>query len=200
MEYSRTPVKNIDSVGNYDFELGEGKHLKQLSQKHITTQLFFLNLSYLCIERNNYMKTILSISNSANKWKSKTLKELATLLTETYPTLKTIVEMAIGSKGDFRLIININGIIIGIESEGDPNTDLEKRIFDLSDNFQCDIIICTSRTRGETTQAINKFTRIRGYQAIWTSTYQISDSNQHALVNRLKAKHILELFQSLNLL
>ncbi|HRJ35704.1 MAG TPA: hypothetical protein PK610_06935, partial [Flavobacteriales bacterium] len=110
------------------------------------------------------------------------------------------IPTTISSTGDFRLVVEINGIIIGIESQGDPNTNLQNRLIDLADNFHCEIILCSSRTRGDTVFAVDNLANTRGFQTIWTSTYQIANTANHNLVNRLKAKHLLDLLQGLSLI
>jgi hypothetical protein len=148
------------------------------------------------------MKTILSIWHTADKGKSETLREFGNLLLRTYPSFRPIfpVVASVPLTGDFRLVVEIKGKIIGVESQGDPNTSLENRLIDLADNFKCDIILCSSRTRGDTVLAVDNLVATRGFQTIWTSTYQIANRTQHTLVNQLKAKHILDLLQSLGLL
>jgi len=148
------------------------------------------------------MKTVLAIWHSGDKGKTETLREFANLLISTYPTFRPIypIPTAVSATDDFRLVVEINGIIIGIESQGDPNTNLQNRLIDLADNFHCEIILCCSRTRGETVIAVDNLFHTRSFQTIWTSTYQIADKANHNLVNRLKAKHLLDLLQGLTLI
>ncbi len=148
------------------------------------------------------MKTILAIWHSANKGKTETLREFANLLITTYPKPahnevfpKPIL---IPARGDFRIVVEINGKIIGVESKGDPKTNLGGRLLDLSDNFNCDIILCTTRTKGETVDAVNNLVHNKGFQTIWTSTYEVA--NNHQIVNQIKAKHLLDLLQNLSLI
>lgn len=148
------------------------------------------------------MKTILSIWNTGKKGKTETLREFANLLISTYPSFKLVYPGTINipSTTDFRLVVEINGKIVGIESQGDPNTELGKRLIDLADNFKCDIILCSCRTRGETVEAVNNLVKTRNFKTIWTSTYQIEDITLHQFVNQLKAKHIMELLVSIKLI
>ncbi|RKR05165.1 hypothetical protein C8C83_4498 [Flavobacterium sp. 90] len=147
-------------------------------------------------------KTILAVWQSEDKGKSETLREFATLLLATYPTHRIIFPITgiIPSAGDFRLVVEINGQIIAVETQGDPKTDLEKRLFDLADNFNCELILCATRTRGETVWAVNEVVNRRGFEPIWTSTYEIRNNSNYTLVNRLKASHILDLLQTLNII
>jgi hypothetical protein len=148
------------------------------------------------------MKTVLAIWHSGSKGKSGTLREFANLLLTTYPSFGSIFPnpATIPPDGDFRLVVKINGIIIGIESKGDPNTNLRERLVDLSDNFHCDIILCSTRTRGDTVNAVEHLHSSKGFQLIWTSTYQIVDESSQLPLNQLKARHLLELLNELSLL
>lgn len=149
-------------------------------------------------------KTILALWHSGSKGKTQTLRELAILLLKNYPTFSPIypITSSISSSDihDFRLVVKINGIIIGIETQGDPNTNLKGRLLDLVNTYNCDIILCTSRTRGETVAAVEHIHNTFGYQTVWTSTYQVENRFQDTLVNQLKAKHLLDLLQSLKLI
>ncbi len=145
------------------------------------------------------MKTILSVWNLGNKGKTETLREFANLLLANSPTYISIFPLpaTVPTSGDFRLVIQINGIIIGVESKGDPNTNLQNRLLDLADNFNCEVILCSSRTRGDSVDAVNNLHHKRGFDIIWSSTYQIDGKPQQSIVNNLKAKHILDLLKTL---
>jgi alkyl hydroperoxide reductase subunit AhpC len=53
---------------------------------------------------------------------------------------------------------NIKNLLIGIESQGDPNSRLGGSLNDFEKNG-CDIIFCTARTRGMTVQWINSHSK-----------------------------------------
>ncbi len=145
------------------------------------------------------MKTILTISHSAGKGKSSTIKEFARSIVAGFPNHTIIFSETspFNPISDFRLIIEINGKIIAVESKGDPSSGLRNRLNEIQ-IFKPDVIICASRTRGSTVSDIDSFASENSYQQVWTSTYQV-DKN-HDQVNKLKAKHTLELLQTLNVL
>lgn len=151
---------------------------------------------------NNHQKTIIALWNSGNKGKTETLREFSNILINTYPNNTAIspIPLNVPTKGDFRIVVEINGITVGIESQGDPNTNLRARLLDLANNFNCDLILCTTRTRGDTVHAVENLHYNFGYETIWTSTYQVSDLNLSNTVNQIKARHILDLLQTLNLI
>jgi hypothetical protein len=101
------------------------------------------------------MKTVVALWHSKDKGKTDTLRELARLLLA-HSTCNTIlsIPLEIRDDMDFRLIIEINKRRIGIESQGDPDTDIEKRLIELA--VSCDFIICATRTKGETVSAVNR--------------------------------------------
>jgi len=145
------------------------------------------------------MKTVLSIWHTSDKGKTETLREFANLLLTTFPSFTPIfpLKATVPATGDFRLVVQINGKIIGVESQGDPNTNLQNRLLDLADNFKCEVILCSSRTRGDTVLAVDNLFHTKGFDTIWTSTYQIAGRPQQIIANNLKAKHILDLLQTL---
>lgn len=149
------------------------------------------------------MPTILAIQNSSNKGKSATVREFANLLLTSCPSIvgiKPSVVLTQLTQGEVSWVVNINGRIIGIESQGDPNTDLYLRLDELVVKYNCELIICTTRTKGETVGAVNIIKTKYGFDTIWTSSYDIENSNNHSLVNTLKANHILDLLVQLNLI
>lgn len=141
------------------------------------------------------MKYILAVWNRGGKGKTQTLHYLANHFIDTpYPGLNIIVPKTSSSlKKDFRFVFEIGGKVIAIESQGDPHTNLAVRIDQLIVNYNCDTIVCATRTRGDTVQAVE----YSGYDTIWTSTYDIVDSSMHKKVNKLNAEHILKLLQTL---
>jgi hypothetical protein len=48
--------------------------------------------------------------------------------------------------------------------------------------------------------AVDSLHHTRGFDTIWTSTYQVAGQSQQIIANNLKAKHILELLQTLGII
>ena len=94
----------------------------------------------------NIIKTVLVNSDAANMGKTSTIKGIYERLEEKYhlEQLKPIID-----GGEISARFKIDGIIFGLESQGDPNS----RIFKSLEEFvkcECDIIIVACRTRGAT--------------------------------------------------
>lgn len=63
---------------------------------------------------------------------------------------------------------------IGFASMGDPDSAQEDSIKELINN-NCKIVVCASRTRGETVNNITRLAQIYDYQIIWgTPFYEIN--------------------------
>ena len=148
----------------------------------------------------NTKKTVIAIWHKANNGKTDTLRAFANLLLTTYPTHSLIFSKPtpIPATADFQLVVQINGKIIGIESQGDPNTGLNNKLINLTSHHHCDIILCSTRTSGDTVKAVDYLCSQYGFDAIWTSTYQVTSN--HRFANQTKAEHILDLLKKLNLI
>jgi len=146
------------------------------------------------------MKTIVAIKNAGGKGKTETIRELANLLKKKYSSLTLIYPnpFNITKKYDFKVVFKINGKIIGLESQGDPGTNLKGRLEALIIEYNCDLIICTCRSRGETVRSIKTVANSHNYQTLWNSTYQ-SVSN-HDELNKIKGQHLLDLIEKLKLI
>jgi hypothetical protein len=91
------------------------------------------------------------VNGVSNVGKTDTIKLTCDLLVSTYPD----ATKSHHKRGKERHeIITINKIKIGIESMGDPGSRLPKSLIFFKDN-NCQIIICATRTRGATVDAVS---------------------------------------------
>lgn len=103
------------------------------------------------------MKNIYAIYGRAEIGKTSTIREIYNLLIEKFGK-KIIVETEtniFSHKGDIRVTVKINGKLIGIESQGDPDSRL-KASLDIFVKVNCDIILCATRTRGTTVDFVKQ--------------------------------------------
>lgn len=152
------------------------------------------------------MKQIIAIWHKSGKGKSETIRQIANQFLLIYPSATPIFpsNISIPPTGDFRLIVQaiIKGVhtTVAFESQGDPGTWLEERLEDLAINFNCDIIFCTCRTRGETIYAVEHTASNYNLNIIWSSTYEISGQTNQTIANQQKGIHIIQLLQALTIL
>ena len=145
----------------------------------------------------------MALWHSSNKGKTETLVELAAYLQWRYnPAIRVDIPYSPSapidpSKKDIRCKFQIGGLVVAIDSEGDPNTGLDVRLLELVTTHNADVIFCASRTRGDTVDAVEKIHKNNGYELIWTSTYHLCAKGCTTTANRVKAQHMVELMQQL---
>jgi hypothetical protein len=88
--------------------------------------------------------------------KTETLNNVIQLLTNKYPNAN--LNVMISGKDQKVIFKNINGLTIGIETQGDPNSRLEQSLSDFL-NANCDIIFCACRTSGMTVNWISSLSK-----------------------------------------
>lgn len=135
-------------------------------------------------------KTIIAVRGVANQGKSASIKIAYSLLREIYPTAK-IEELHIGV--DITVVITIDGGKVGIESQGDPNS----RLFQSLDHFVnigCKVIVCATRSRGATVEAVNSLAG--KYRVEWYSKQGVSSSSKYEAANRSVAQQIVAAVQA----
>lgn len=135
--------------------------------------------------------TTIAIRGIEGQGKSETIKLLRNVLKTNF---KNHIEKLIKDDGDIKCILEINGIKIGIESQGDPKSRQGRSIIDFM-NEDCNIIICACRTSGETeTNVIN--TIKSGYRLIWATNYR-SHQISNTQLNQNSANHLFEIIKDI---
>jgi GTPase SAR1 family protein len=92
-------------------------------------------------------KKIIGLFGAAKVGKSTTINKVYDILTQKYDYTEN--GQSLLQYKDIRVVIVINGIKIGIESQGDPNSRLKESL-DIFVKAGCDIIVCATRTSGMT--------------------------------------------------
>lgn len=152
------------------------------------------------ISTKTFTPTVLAVYGRGDIGKTSTIREFATILLATYPHHRIISGSTPATvSGDISLIIDIGRRLVGIESMGDPNTNLRNRLLDLV-AAGCEVIICATRTKGDTVDAVENLVSTAGFQTIWTAGYQIADRASQPIANTLKGGHILNLLNGLRII
>lgn len=138
-------------------------------------------------------KTVIANWGIAKQGKSTTIKRLTQLILLNYPHAITSITQIDYSK-DIKLIISIGSAVIGIESTGDPDSRLKSSI----DEFVllgCNIIICATRTSGQTVNDVSDLNKL-GYEIIWVTNYRSYEKPTDTL-NDLSAQHLFILLNDI---
>ncbi len=85
--------------------------------------------------------------------------------------------------------MDINGVLVGIETQGDPSSRLEESI-ELFIKEKCKIIVCASRTSGMTVNWINKYSK--AFNIEWIEKKNAENDSERENLNNKKAEEIVE--------
>ncbi|HKY28430.1 MAG TPA: hypothetical protein VJM12_10880, partial [Pyrinomonadaceae bacterium] len=108
------------------------------------------------------------------------------LLREKFPG--AIVEHEHRSPAELREVLSINGAKIGIETTGE-NIKRINGSFDLFMNLGCELIICATRTKGQTVAAVES---LPGYEVVWFERRAQSDPVERLFSNIAIARELVE--------
>jgi hypothetical protein len=139
------------------------------------------------------MKQLIGLYGTSNVGKSQTIRFVyEKLCNENFLILEEF-EQIIPTEGDICVVIIINGKLIGIESQGDPNS----RIFISLPKFvkiKCDIILCATRTRGATVKEVEKLSS--DYEIKWVKKEEETNVTKQKSANDNLANEIFKLIKN----
>ena len=87
---------------------------------------------------------------------------------------------------DERVILDYKGILIGIETQGDPGSRLFSSLKDFVEK-ECEIIVCARRTSGNTYEEVMNLKKQHGYEIIWYSNPYVESIEEGELPDKVKA-------------
>lgn len=98
------------------------------------------------------------------------------------------------SADDICAIVPFCNSTVGIASQGDPYSAQDEWLEELM-TLDCEIIVCASRTRGSTVDAVEKVAQRGEYVTIWFSPFYSADSVNTNILNNLTADAVIELIR-----
>jgi hypothetical protein len=142
-------------------------------------------------------KTIIGIYGRGQEGKSTTIKNVAQLILSNYPNATSSID-PIDYSSDILLIITIGVIKIGFESQGDPGSRMiyANTVENLAKIELCDIIVCATRTEGETVKKVDYVADTYDYHTIWLSSFW-SPTISKPVLNHLAAENIIKIIDAL---
>jgi hypothetical protein len=140
-----------------------------------------------CVFECVSLKKVLALRGKSNVGKSQTIRTVVEMLTAKHPN--AAIEHNHATKVDIRVVLNINDLKIGIESQGNPNSRLIKESLDLFVRIGCDVIICATRTSGATVDAVDA---LAGFDVQWLEQRKQSKVTEQILRNIVMARQIVE--------
>lgn len=142
-------------------------------------------------------KTIIAIYGRQKEGKSSTIKNVCKSILSKYPNAIPSIN-PVNYSGDILLTIQIGLIKIGIESQGDPGSRMlwNDTVENLAKIDKCDIIICATRTEGDTVRKVDYVADSYGYHTLWISSFW-SPTLHNAVLNDIASDNVIELVKSL---
>lgn len=99
---------------------------------------------------------------------------------------------------DIKAVFIINGVKVGVESQGDPGCDMEKTMEEFV-NDGCEIIITACRTRSDTYRKVKDYLGTeKQFDIIWYAHYVYQAMGQDSTrqkLNRKYAQQVVELIE-----
>lgn len=135
------------------------------------------------------MKTIIALRGAGNRGKSTTLGLLIGKIKAAYPAAAIDEKLF---KIDVTIILTINGIKVGIETQGDPNSRLGASLKRFVES-KCKVIICASRSYGGTVDLVQAAASA-GYDLKWVDKDKV-DPREHGQANAAAAAELFRAFQ-----
>lgn len=145
---------------------------------------------------NNMQKRIYALWSPSSKGKTTTVKKIAEELYRLFPYAVISPDLNALYQAEINITVTIKGVKIGITSQGDPGTGLNNRLEQHASNG-CHILVCTTRTRGETEEAVHAIERNFRFQAVWFTNYQSGYATEHDYLNQKSAIHVIDLMRDM---
>ncbi len=139
-------------------------------------------------------KTIIAVYGRANEGKSTTIKKVVEIFERFYPNaIITYLERG----ADILVTVQLGNVKIGIESQGDPNSRMlwSHTVERLATTEHCQIIVCATRTEGNTVKEVDRVAEQHGYYTIWKSSYYTWGLDTNTL-NQIAAEEIVRLIEA----
>lgn len=99
------------------------------------------------------MSHVYALQGPGNCGKSSTLIQLFQMVQAKYPAA-TVQKIRSGTIDVAVVIRGVGGLVVGIESQGDPGSRLKDTLPELA-TAKCDLIFCACRTNGKTVGWVN---------------------------------------------
>lgn len=139
------------------------------------------------------MKNVIAVKGISNVGKTSSIVKAYERLIAKHPSAK-VEKIPGGNRNEISAIVTIGKIKIGIESQGDPGQRLPNSIQEFV-NRGCQIILCTTRTRGGTVDLIKSLEP--PYKIAWLLKEKSKSTSEIDTDNSKMAKDIFKLVDNL---
>lgn len=137
------------------------------------------------------MPHLFALQGAARRGKSSSLISLFHSLQTKYPsaTIQSLYNGGTRAKDIAVIMSGVNGFVVGIESQGDPNSRLQQSLTTFA-TAKCDIIFCACRTTGMTVGWVNALSATYSVQFV-PQTFALA--NNQSATNTATALSLMQL-------
>jgi Cdc6-like AAA superfamily ATPase len=135
------------------------------------------DISYIYLVNQSRMKRIIILKGTADTGKTTIINMVVQWILSTYQVANTVGFDPANLQADTSGVLTINKLRVGINSAGDDEANVLR--IDTLAQAQCDIILCSCRTKGITYQHIYK---TYNYSAGYLQTLIYTEPVAHVLV------------------
>lgn len=137
------------------------------------------------------MKTIIAVTGTGGCGKTSSIRLAYEILLKAYPDAKVVNRWPSGSlRKDVSSIAIIDGVKLGFHSLGDPSSHFPEALAKLVAE-KCSIIVCATRTRGETYDAVEFYSKKFNIERIFKNAARSDDiGKENSATARLILKRI----------
>jgi len=129
------------------------------------------------------LKNLFALRGTTHKGKSQTIRTVVELLTQNHPD--ATIEHNHTTKAEIRIVLTINGLKIGIDSQSGRLASGSLALFV---NDGCDMIVCATRTSGA---AVNAVDALHGFDIHWFEQPEKSKPYEQILRSLMMARQIV---------
>ena len=133
-------------------------------------------------------KIVTSLWGKGNVGKSQTIKKAYDALRSKYRDAKE--ECKLESNVDIMVVLTIGAFKVGIESRGDPPGNRLKKSLQLFLQLDCAVIVCATRTRGRTVEAVKELQP--KYEILWLEQAEKSCVSEQQDSNSVMTQRIVK--------
>jgi hypothetical protein len=133
---------------------------------------------------------LFALYGKGDSGKSSTILDVINQLTVNGAQVISAIKHGTDADSDQTLIMNVNNCTVGITSRGDDATILQNDLNSFIAN-NCKVILCPSRTVGQTVDFLTKFSDDSGIGLIWVQKTTSQNDEIHDAINSVDTNFVL---------
>jgi len=141
------------------------------------------------------MKQLAAVYGANNRGKTCAIEAALEMLLVAYPEAEADIRRT-PRGADVTAVMTVDDFKIGVESRGDDANYLDGRLRCFA-KLGCQVIVCATRTRGNTVEAVEEFRKERGCKVKWIDKSKyLRDPEEQDACTESTARRLVEIVQA----